>query len=371
MQTKILLFIDTRDRLYTKRLADYLTKYFSDSMNVITNMTELTAKEGENIVLLSDYRDPAMESWPELSIKLSKENGIDPYQSARDIGNQILEAWREHLAGKEAPFRTENETVRLEKKTGRGLISVFGTGGGIGKTTFSLALALALGEFLKEEERVLLFSLTGFPAQVTADFGRQDALFGSYPKDREKEGQRGLGRLLFSLAEESPGKTKERIQSTIKPLGRAWEKLDYLDSPAITDDLWELDQADLSRLLKYLKEVYPYVLMDLGTMPIKPVRQILRESDSRLYVLEATAEGRSAFEKLCPVTESNDRLVLIQSLRLEGKAKMAQDKFETLRPGEFYLPRQAQLYAKEGGVFRMKRSGPYFDHVREIAGSMR
>ena len=116
---KISLYIDTRDRRYAVRLAEYFSKYFASSMDVFLTDPEhdpaaISFRHTGPMVLLSD--DPESYQGPKMDqvLLLSEQDGIDPYQSARDIAEKILTACHSRREEESRVMRAGN--VQLEKQ---------------------------------------------------------------------------------------------------------------------------------------------------------------------------------------------------------------------------------------------------------------
>ena len=141
---KIILYIDTRDRLYAVRLAEYFSKYFASSMDVFLSEfgqdeDNFALKSQGPLVLLTDdpeaYRGPKADQ----ILLLSEQNGIDPYQSARDIADRILSACHSRKEENAKLLKKEQQLSLLEDpRLGFGkMIAFCASAGGIGLSTLS------------------------------------------------------------------------------------------------------------------------------------------------------------------------------------------------------------------------------------------
>ena len=355
---KISLYIDTRDRRYAVRLAEYFSKYFASSMDVFLTDPEhdpaaISFRHTGPMVLLSD--DPESYQGPKMDqvLLLSEQDGIDPYQSARDIAEKILTAC--HSRREEESRVMRAGTVQLEKQLslledprlgfGR-IISFYALSGGCGLSTLMLSFALTL-------------QATGLSVLVLT----LDPVFPSY---LSVSAGGSLGDLCYSLLSEGKEMLIRRIKE-LPGIAKNWENnIRFLPPPARADDLFDLTEEERRDLLESLRDEYNVILIDLGSRLYGPHRQILAESDRIVCLEEASEEGLFRMEnlKMEMVPEEKTIRFVTENLRTEKPLRVEKETRRMLPPDQIWLPRSPELKEK-GDVRKLAENSPYLEAVRK------
>ena len=343
---KIILYIDTRDRRYALRLAEYFSKYYASSMDVFLPGEE---PDKEVTVLLTDEPDRVRGISAGKTLLLSEQDGIDPYQSAKDIAERILSSCRKTIKAPARPLGKDRQLSLLDDPGfGSGsLTAVYGLSGGIGTTTLCLSMA---GIWQEAGFSILFVSLdTALPSYLS------DMAGGT------------LGDLCYSLLAEETETFRKRLKE-LPGTVKGWSDQSHiLPPPRMPDDLLAVTEEQLDVLLGSLREQYDITLFDLGSRLYRPHRQILDACD-RVFVLEeATEEGRSRRQLLFEEEglQEKETVFVTESLRIEKTGRYEKDRKRMLGPQEFWLPRVYELASKAGDIRRIDPASAYMETVRK------
>ena len=350
---KISLYIDTRDRLYAVRLAEYFSKYFASSMDVFLSEfgqdeDNFALKSQGPLVLLTDdpeaYRGPKADQ----ILLLSEQNGIDPYQSARDIADRILSACHSRKEENAKLLKKEQQLSLLEDpRLGFGkMIAFCASAGGIGLSTLVLSSAMALKG-------------TGFSVLVLT----LDPVF---PSCLSLSAGGSFGDLCYSLLSEEREIFNRRIRE-LPSAAKGWEEnIRFLPPPLRPDDLLDLSEDELRDLMEDFRDCYDVTMIDLGSRLYQPHRQILSESDRIFYLQEASEEGSFRSEKLPQgwIPEEKTTRFLIENLRTEKASRTEKEMRRMLPPDQIWLTKAPELREK-GDIRRLGDTSIYLETVRK------
>ena len=308
------VWVDLQDHRYAKRLIQFLTLRYGDKMKVSRLGKELPGPESA-AVLLTD-REEAPELF-ELVILVSREKGLNPYQSGHEIAREILEKY-EYEGFKEDP-------VPFGVREGE-WVSVYSPVGGIGKST----LAMGLADILAESSQVLMLSLEGPSAWI---------LHYQYPKAYN------LSDFFYCFLIGDPGTRRQQLMEMVH---RQENGVYFLPPCVYPDDLTELSKDELTGWMKLLKESFDYVIADLGCQMIRPQRQILTMSDKVCYLIDHSSEGQAKWQDFQVKTRTG-RDSWIFCRRGDGG-----------KTGEILLPEEVQLYEMQEGKRRFRKDSAYY-----------
>ena len=328
---KISLWIDTQDRLYQVRLAEYFHKYYAHQMEVRPSGSRQDGPRSDIphpwVLLTDDVFGDDHQTYDKVFL-LSETGGIHPYQPAGLIADQILDECRKGaFSKKEMPANQREEAFLQPSEPGK-LYAFWGTHGGMGVTTMMFSCGKELAVSLPQEQAVLCLTT--------------DMLLPSYTGLPEKY---TLGDLIYSFLEEDEEQFRNRLISLPQS---AWgiSALKILPPAILPDDVDRLTASELNLLLEAFRKEYAYVLIDLGSRLTLTARRILEESD-RIFRLEFPEEADARVRKLEEETWQKKTVPVTCDMgRSRGKDGMAL----FMNPKSPYLTRVRELLEMSDGI---------------------
>lgn len=249
--TKGVLAIYEEDLTYASRLMDYLNQEgeFILEARIFTNMESLTVYSEKNpvaILLVGEGMDVdalLLGQCKQILILTGTKNeklkvgypAIFKYQSVEHLKREIEEHyWKQDNCNNKSHLLTESDKMQL--------LGVFSPCGGSGKSIF----ALALGQVLAKERRVLYMNLEAIPAQY---------------HNTGSNGNQGMSDLIYYIKQK-----KSDLAVQLKSMCWKIGEMDYLLPVDHYTDLYELNSADVYELIKELKNscFYEAIVLDLG-----------------------------------------------------------------------------------------------------------
>lgn len=311
---KFEVWVDLKDRRYAKRLIDFLTRRYGDEMQVEqVRGDEPQAAPGG--ILLTD-QEQRREGYGQV-VWVSAEEGLNPYQSGHKIAGEILK--------KKETWHLKEEALSFEGGSGE-WVSVYSPTGGIGKST----LAMGLADVLARKKKVLFLSLEGPSAWN---------LYFQYPL------RYNLSDFFYCFLIGTEDEWKQQLQEMAyrQPSGV------YFLSPCLyPDDLLEMTDGEVVGWMELLKNHFDYVVADLSSQMIRPIRLILSHSSRPCYLIDQKAEGKAKWQ---------DFQLYHESQRKQWIFYRHADKS---RQGEICLPEDGEIFQVQDGLKRFSHESLYY-----------
>lgn len=312
---KLQVWVDLKDRRYAKRLIEFLSLRYADSMQVAELIKEYQKPDLEGI-LLTD-KEHRKESYDQI-LWVSADEGLNPYQSAHKIAREILirkESW--HLSEKTLSFAGQSGEW----------VSVYSPAGGVGKST----LAMGLADVLARKKKVLFLSLEGPSAWH---------LYFHYPLNYN------LSDFFYCFLLGG----QEEWKKQIKEMAYKQSNGVYFLSPCLyPDDLLEMRDIEVVGWMDLLKENFDYVVADLSSQMIRPLRIILQHSSKPCFLVDQKAEGRAKWQDFELLNDNfRDHWIFY---RHADKSKQ----------GEVCLPEDGDIFVIQDGIRRFSTGSMYYN----------
>ncbi len=244
------------------------------------------------------------------------------------------------------PFVSAQETTQNQGQ----LIAVYSPIGGIGKTSFSIALAEHLAT-RNEKERVLYWNVEGISGWKLFCFGeeKEDLSDLLYYILKEHPDQQAAARMAHHIATKQPG---------------GWF---FMTPCPLIEDLEILEKEELIELVQVLRASFDHIVCDMSTAYHRLNRNLLEEADI-CYCLSASSEQDQA--KWIDLMEAKARQQSSSIVRFQ--------EIRVLRPGQkirkaaqtCYLPYERNLLQDKDGKKRLKTTTEWYQKVGQIAGDI-
>lgn len=233
-------------------------------------------------------------AYPFISIVVfSREQEVDVRQAIRSgaydvvtyqvtkqqLMDTLLEA--ESFAGTETGTKTPKKTARV--------ITICSTKGGVGKTTFSVNLACAIG---KQSKKVLVIDLD-------LQFGDVSMFFDRKPK-----------RTIYEWTKQDGENTFEKLKSYIVPVN---DNVEMIPAPLRPEFSEAITEEHINRLITKVKPYYDVVIIDTAPFMEEKILTALEQTDE-IFVVTI----------LDLPTLKNTKIFLdtLHSLSLKGKVRV-------------------------------------------------
>ena len=313
---KFQVWVDLKDRRYAKRLIEFLMLRYGERMQV----AEVRQNQSQNLepgaILLTDQEKRRGEYGQ--IIWVSAEDGLNPYQSGHKIAREIVkqkEKW--HL---------NEEALEFNGTCGE-WVSVYSPVGGVGKST----LAMGLADVLAARKKVLFISLEGPSAWN---------LFFQYPLGYN------LSDFFYCFLLGGPEEWKKQISEMIY---QQKSGVYFLSPCQYPDDLLEMCDREVVGWMDFLKGNFDYVIADLGSQMIRPIRVILQHSSKPCFIVDQKAEGRAKWQNFALWNGELQRQWIFY--RHADKSKQ----------GEVCLPEDDAIFEVQEGIKRFSKGSLYYN----------
>ncbi len=337
------VYTDLEDRVYEKKLTDFLKRRYGHVMclfSVHKGEDEAFEKTAplKGIYLYDRELSKEEEIQKRLLygrlVRISPEEGIDPYQSADMIARKIL--------GHAAMY---NEVKEESSAPAKGkAIAVYSACGGIGVST----LAFSLAKVLSEEGPTLLMPLS-LPSSLER-FVRFEAegsvsdLFYIYLT----EGAEMLALKLEEVKVTSP------------------EGFVYVTPCEYLGDIDLLDPQEVTEIGRILKTAFKYIVLDFPTIPTQGIREMIQTCEVRLELVDLSEEGEAKRKSIGgsfpPPTQKVSRK--------KGPKRGQRNLFDDGKPETEICLSDVEIVKKPDGTLDVKEDSPYMRKVRNMTDDL-
>jgi hypothetical protein len=240
---------------------------------------------------------------------------IYKFQSAEHILREILDCYLKQ--------ESDDSCIHYTKGNGEGsIIGIISPSGGSGKSTF----AIALGQVLSKEQKVLLLNLEAVPGQYCLDNNRDD-------------NRQGLSDLVYYIKQKKPN-----IEMKLRSMVKRFNQLDYILPADHYSDLYEMNREDVVSLLEELKNKsgYDVIILDIGYINDSTFEFL--KCCNKMYMTmvgdSISKEKEASFHKILSMWEGEDIMTRVHKLQVpydEGLAKghYGVEQIENSKLGEF------------------------------------
>ena len=338
------VYTDLTDRVYEKKLIDFLTRRYGNVMHLVSihpgeskDQEEIQKKRG--IYLYDQDLSLEEESEKRLSygrlVKISPEEGIDPYQSADIIARKILG----HVALLDDA--DESSPVLAKGKC----LAVYSACGGAGVSS----LCIAMAKVLAKKGPTLLLPL-GSPSFLDC-----------FVRSEKKE---TVSDLLYSFLVEG----EEMFAVRVKEIEISEEDgIHYVWSTAYPEDFDMFLPGEVCEMMRALRKAFQHVILDVPPTMTKVIRDFVRECDLSLEIVELTEEGEAK--------RSYQKDLLPPPTKTVARKRKPKESKKSLFGGENKVDQipdlpQIELEKDPDGLLDMKEDSPYMDTVRELTDDL-
>lgn len=320
------VWVKLKDIQYANHLIAFLRNRYGQEMRVFSVGEADLKSEGKGILLTDE---PTESTEYGKVVLITEKEGINPYQSAGQIAREILARWEEE--------KGYIEPKQLEEKAKGRFISIYSPIGGIGKST----LAMGMAEILAQKgKRVLLLTLEGPSAWP---------LFFEYPKAYN------LSDFFYCFLLESKQERGKRMESM---LCKQKNDIFFLPSCFYIDDFLELTGKELNEWMEELRCGFDFILVDLGSQMIRPLRQILENSEECCYLVDPRPAGQCKWQDFRVECRPDGREWIFK--RHEDKA----------RGGEILLPEEPSLFELSEGRRSFRKNSAYYLRLKNVVDEL-
>ncbi len=346
------VWLSTKDEEYEKKLCRFLGYHYGNRMEVHRYEEYLQgAMPVAGSLLLTEDPAEGCDCFGRTLrfTQVEEPDGIALYQSGHKIARQILSqenARDDFLKEKAAaPLKAPEEAVKEEVVFGRPkngkVYCVYSPVGGVGKTSFAMALAQCLHE--ECEGSVLFLSMEGSSA---------------WPLYYRSETQYNLSDLLYCLLME--GTSEAGWNDELERVVTRQENGVYFIRPCSSfQDLNVLTPEETERFFSALLRHFSRIVCDLNTA-CHSVNRYLMAYCSRVFLLSrkdmlADYKVRSFQESMESSAQNYRDFMAKTRLLVRGRGK-----------GEDALPEEKELFKRYDAYLRLNTSSAYYKRIRQI-----